>query len=347
MVWRKQCDKRFPKTWIRQVEEGAMEVFKKVKIYDFVKYSLYGLILSVVLCVTSIALIVIKDFKLGIDFAGGSIVQIQYTDLQKAPIQQIREILSNDERFKGFQVSEFGEPNEVLLKLPEFGESSAQVAQIVQSLLVSTGSFEIRRDNTISGKVGDEFKKKGIIAIVLALAAMMAYISFRYEWRFSLAGICTLAHDVIIVSGIVIITDIDFNLEVLAALLTLIGYSINDIIIIFDRIREQMLSKRMSDMNFVINEAVSATLSRTILTSVTVFLVVLTLYLFGGDIIKGFSLPMLAGVLIATYSSMFVAPRLAIVFGFSLDTYYQKELEKKKRAQEKERLRAMYENGRV
>lgn len=324
-----------------------MEVFKKVKIYDFVKYSLYGLILSTLLCVASIVLIVVKDFKLGIDFAGGSIVQIQYTQLQKAPIQEIRDILSKDERFKGFQVSEFGEPNEVLLKLPEFGESSKQVAQIIQSLLTSTGEFEIRRDNTISGKVGDEFKKKGAISIVLALVAMMVYISFRYEWRFSLAGICTLAHDVVIVSGIVIIADIDFNLEVLAALLTLIGYSINDIIIIFDRIREQMLSKRMNDMNFVINEAVSATLSRTILTSVTVFLVVLTLYLFGGDIIKGFSLPMLAGVLIATYSSMFVAPRLAIVFGFSLEKYYQKELEKKKRAQEKERLRAMYENGRV
>lgn len=324
-----------------------MEVFKKVKIYDFVKYSLYGLILSSILCIASIVLIVVKDFKLGIDFVGGSIVQIQYTQLLRAPIQQIREILSTDERFKGFQVSEFGQPNEVLLKLPEFGESSNQVAQIVQSLLVPTGEFEIRRDNTISGKVGDEFKKKGIISIILALVAMMVYISFRYEWRFSLAGICTLAHDVIIVCGVVIITDIDFNLEVLAALLTLIGYSINDIIIIFDRIREQMLAKRMNDMNFVINEAVSATLSRTILTSVTVFLVVLTLYLFGGDIIKGFSLPMLVGVLIATYSSMFVAPRLAILFGFSLDKYYQKELEKKKRAQEKERLRAMYENGRV
>lgn len=324
-----------------------MEVFKKVKIYDFVKYSLYGLILSSILCIASIVLIVVKDFKLGIDFVGGSIVQIQYTQLSRAPIQQIREILSTDERFKGFQVSEFGQPNEVLLKLPEFGESSNQVAQIVQSLLVPTGEFEIRRDNTISGKVGDEFKKKGIISIILALVAMMVYISFRYEWRFSLAGICTLAHDVIIVCGVVIITDIDFNLEVLAALLTLIGYSINDIIIIFDRIREQMLAKRMNDMNFVINEAVSATLSRTILTSVTVFLVVLTLYLFGGDIIKGFSLPMLVGVLIATYSSMFVAPRLAILFGFSLDKYYQKELEKKKRAQEKERLRAMYENGRV
>lgn len=324
-----------------------MEVFRKVKIYDFVKYSLYGLILSSILCIASIVLIVVKDFKLGIDFVGGSIVQIQYTQLSRAPIQQIREILSTDERFKGFQVSEFGEPNEVLLKLPEFGESSNQVAQIVQSLLVPTGEFEIRRDNTISGKVGDEFKKKGIISIILALVAMMVYISFRYEWRFSLAGICTLAHDVIIVCGVVIITDIDFNLEVLAALLTLIGYSINDIIIIFDRIREQMLAKRMNDMNFVINEAVSATLSRTILTSVTVFLVVLTLYLFGGDIIKGFSLPMLVGVLIATYSSMFVAPRLAILFGFSLDKYYQKELEKKKRAQEKERLRAMYENGRV
>lgn len=173
----------------------------------------------------------------------------------------------------------------------------------------------------------------------------MIYISFRYEWRFSLAGVLALMHDVIIVSGAVILAGIDFNLDVLAALLTIIGYSINDTIIIFDRIREQMMSRRQKDMRYVINEAVSCTLSRTILTSLTVFFVVLTLYLFGGEIIIGFSFPMLVGVIAATCSSMFVAPRLALLFGFSLDEYYKKESKKLKRQEEKKRLRAMYEQG--
>ncbi|MGI0407314.1 protein translocase subunit SecF [Helicobacter himalayensis] len=325
-----------------------MELFKQTKIYDFVKYSTYGLIVSTILCVAGIVLIVVKDFKLGIDFAGGNIVQIQYTNAEKAPLAQIREILSQDSRFSGFQVSEFGAPNEALLKLPVLDEASQNnVDKVVNEVLAPSGEFEIRRSNSIGSKVGDEFKKKGIISIVLALCAMMVYISFRYEWRFSLAGIMGLTHDVVMVSALVIITDLDFSLEVLAALLTLIGYSINGTIIIFDRIREQMLSRRMKDMRYVINEAVSATLSRTLLTSLTVFLVLLTLFMFGGEIIKGFSLPMLVGVVIAAYSSMFVAPRLAIVFGFSLEEYYKKEQKKRKKIEEKKRLRAMYENGRV
>ncbi|WP_394996352.1 protein translocase subunit SecF [uncultured Helicobacter sp.] len=324
-----------------------MEVFKKIKVYDFAKYSSYGLILSAILCIGAVALIVIKDFKLGIDFAGGSIVQIQYDTQPQAPIPQIREILSRYETFKGFQVSEFGSPNEVLIKLPLVENPQGSTLQMVQEILKPTGEFSIRRNDEIGAKVGDEFKRKGILSLVLAFVAMMVYISFRYEWRFSLAGIMALIHDVILASAVVIIADIDFNLEVLAALLTLIGYSINDTIIIFDRIREQMLSKRMSDMRYVINEAVSRTLSRTLLTSLTVFFVVLTLYLFGGEIIKGFSLPMLAGVIVGTYSSMFVAPRLALLFGFSLEEYYQKEMKKLKKQEEKKRLRAMYENGRV
>ncbi|RDU59215.1 protein translocase subunit SecF [Helicobacter marmotae] len=323
-----------------------MEIFKKVKIYDFVKYSSYGLILSTLLIIASFVLLGFKGFNLGIDFAGGTIVQLQYT--QTAPLADIRTLLSQDERFKNAQVSEFGSKEEVLLKIPYTPlDVNDDIAHDILSLLASSGDFELRRVDSVGPKVGDELKQNGIIALSLAFIAMMIYISFRYEWRFSLAGVLALVHDVIIVSGVVILVGIDFNLDVLAALLTIIGYSINDTIIIFDRIREQMLIKRQKDMKYVINEAVSCTLSRTLLTSLTVFFVVLTLYLFGGEIIIGFSLPMLVGVIIATCSSMFVAPRLALMFGFSLEEYYQKEASKLKRQEEKKRLRAMYERGTV
>lgn len=321
-----------------------MEIFKKVKVYDFVKYSSYGLVISSILIIVSFVLLGLKGFNLGIDFAGGSIVQLQYT--RAAPLPQIRELLTQDERFKNSQVSEFGSKEEVLLKIPYTpSEANEDISKDIVTLLEPSGSFELRRVDSVGPKVGDELKKNGIIVLTLALVAMMVYISFRYEWRFSLAGVLALVHDVIIVSGAVILANVDFNLDVLAALLTIIGYSINDTIIIFDRIREQMLIKRQKDMKYVINEAVSCTLSRTLLTSLTVFFVVLTLYLFGGEIIIGFSFPMLVGVIAATCSSMFVAPRLALLFGFSLDEYYKKESKKLKRQEEKKRLRAMYEQG--
>ncbi|WP_295700110.1 protein translocase subunit SecF [uncultured Helicobacter sp.] len=323
-----------------------MEIFKKVKVYDFVKYSSYGLVISSILIIVSFVLLGLKGFNLGIDFAGGSIVQLQYT--RAAPLPQIRELLTQDERFKNSQVSEFGSKEEVLLKIPYTpSEANEDISKDIVTLLEPSGSFELRRVDSVGPKVGDELKKNGIIVLTLALVAMMVYISFRYEWRFSLAGVLALVHDVIIVSGAVILANVDFNLDVLAALLTIIGYSINDTIIIFDRIREQMLIKRQKDMKYVINEAVSCTLSRTLLTSLTVFFVVLTLYLFGGEIIVGFSLPMLVGVIVATCSSMFVAPRLALLFGFNLDEYYQKEANKLKKQEEKKRLRAMYEQGRL
>lgn len=323
-----------------------MEIFKKVKIYDFVKYSQYGLILSLLLIIASFALLGVKGFNLGIDFAGGTIVQLQYE--KEAPLAQIRTLLAQDERLKNSQVSEFGAKEEVLIRIPYIQTAvNEDLSQYIMDLLSPSGQFELRRMDTVGPKVGDELKQNGIIALTFALIAMMVYVSFRYEWRFSLAGVLALVHDVIITSGAVILAGIDFNLDVLAALLTIIGYSINDTIIIFDRIREQMMRKRQDDMKYVINEAVSCTLSRTILTSLTVFFVVLTLYLFGGEIIVGFSLPMLVGVIVATCSSMFVAPRLALMFGFDIKKYYQKEVEKLKKKEEKKRLRAMYEQGRL
>lgn len=321
-----------------------MEILRKVKIIDFVDYSKYGLIFSIFLTIGAFVLFFTKGFSLGIDFAGGSSAQLRYE--QNAPLAQIRQILEKTEGFKGSQVSEYGSNHEVLIKIPYtnlFAGKNLNV--ILEETLLSTGKFEIRKLDTVGPKVGNELKQKGLLSLFLATLAMMLYVSFRYEWRFALASIIALVHDVIVTAASVIVFNIDLNLEVVAALLTLIGYSINDTIIVFDRIREKMLIDRENNIAQVINEAISNTLTRTLLTSLTVFFVVLTLFLFGGENIVGFSLPMLVGVVFGTYSSMFVAPKLAIIFGFNIQEYHQKEIRKQKKAQEKERLRRMYENG--
>ncbi|MDL0079288.1 protein translocase subunit SecF [Helicobacter zhangjianzhongii] len=321
-----------------------MEIFKQVRLIDFVKYSNYGLWLSVALLAVAVFLFIKPGFTAGIDFAGGSSAQLRYEG--KAPIEQVRALL--EPVFKGVQVSEFDSAQELLVKIPNNAELEGRnLAPMLESTLAPSGSFEIRKLDSVGAKVGAELKEKGIVSLLLAFIAMMVYVSFRYEWRFALAGILALIHDVIITAASVVIFDIDVNLEVVAALLTLIGYSINDTIIIFDRIREKMLNDKTNDIALVINEAISHTLSRTLLTSLTVFFVVLTLYVFGGSIIVGFSLPMLVGVIVGTYSSMFLAPKLAILLGFDIEKYHNKELEKQKRAKERARIRQQYEGGRV
>ena len=324
-----------------------MEIFKQQKIFDFVRWSKYGLIASILLTLASFYLFFGVGFNLGIDFAGGSTAQIQYTQ-QNAPMAEIRKLLETDERFKNAQVSRFGADNEIIIKIP-FNEDlkANEIDTTLHTLLESSGEFSIRKLDTVGPKVGDELRKSAILSLVLATIAMMAYVSFRYEWRFALASIIALVHDIVITAASVIIFKIDLNLEVIAALLTLLGYSINDTIIIFDRIREKMLEGKKMNANEVINEAVSSTLTRTTLTSLTMFFVVLTLYLFGGQIIVGFSLPLLVGVVFGTYSSMFVAPKLAILLNFSVEAYYAKEVQKAKKQEEKKRMRQLYEGGRV
>lgn len=324
-----------------------MEIFKQQKIFDFVRWSKHGLIASILLTLASFYLFFGAGFNLGIDFAGGSTAQIQYAQ-QNAPMAEIRKLLATDERFKNAQVSRFGADNEVIIKIP-FNEDlkANEIDTTLHTLLESSGEFSIRKLDTVGPKVGDELRKSAILSLVLATIAMMAYVSFRYEWRFALASIIALVHDIVITAASVIIFKIDLNLEVIAALLTLLGYSINDTIIIFDRIREKMLEGKKMNVNEVINEAISSTLTRTTLTSLTMFFVVLTLYLFGGQIIVGFSLPLLVGVIFGTYSSMFVAPKLAILLNFSVEAYYAKEVQKAKKQEEKKRMRQLYEGGRV
>lgn len=323
-----------------------MELLKNNKTLDFVRYSYFGFAISWIFIIVSLALIFFKGFSLGVDFAGGTLVQLQYT--KTAPLGQIRSLLEDDASFKGSQVSEFGSKEEVLIKIP-FSPSlqTSEVDAKLASLLQESGEFEIRRVDSVGPKVGKELKEKGILALSLAMLAILVYVSFRYEWKFAIAAVLALFHDVLISSACIILFGIDLNLEVIAALLTIIGYSINDTIIIFDRIREQVICGKAQDLSSVINDGLSATLSRTLLTSITVLFVVLTLYVFGGEIIVGFSLPMLVGVIVGTYSSLFFAPRMIVLLGFNLADYRSKLVEKQKRAKEKERMREMYENGQV
>ncbi|MCL9822351.1 protein translocase subunit SecF [Helicobacter colisuis] len=323
-----------------------MDFFKHNKIYDFVKMSNYGIVLSLILFIGSLVLFIKPGFTLGVDFAGGTIIQIQYS--KEAPLAEIRQRLESVEEFQGAQVSEFGSPEEILIRLATATSSVNQdIGEEVTNLLKDTGDFQIRRVDIVGPKVGDELREKGILALSFAIISIMVYVAYRYEWRFALASILALIHDIVIAAGAVILFDVDLSLEVIAALLTLIGYSINDTIIIFDRIRETIGMRASNNLKAVVNEALSATLSRTMLTSLTVFFVVLTLYLFGGEIIKGFSLPMLVGSIVGSYSSIFVASKLVMILGFDLGKYHKKLVDQERKALEKKKMREMYERGRV
>ncbi|WP_104695543.1 protein translocase subunit SecF [Helicobacter salomonis] len=323
-----------------------MELFKRVRVLDFMGYARFTLPLSGVLVLVCVFLIFFKGFNLGVDFSGGSVVQVRFEKV--VSVAKVREVVAT--QFKGVQVSEFGAPEEMVIKIPLLATQQGTQQDLgvqISQLLNPLGKFEIRKLDSVGPRVGSELKEKGVLSLVLAIIAMMIYVSFRYEWRFALAGVLALAHDTLVTAVSVIVFNIDLNLEVIAALLTLLGYSINDTIIIFDRIREGMLARKQQDLNTLINQAISNTLSRTLLTSLTVFFVLVVLYFFGSKILVGFSLPMLVGTIVGTYSSIFIAPKLAVLLGFDLGKYHDKELKKLKRKQEKERLRQLYEHGRV
>ena len=282
----------------------------------------------------------------GIDFSGGTIVQLKYE--QPAPIHDIRQLLAKDKMFSGALITEFGSPEEVQIRFATTTEGVTQdVGDIVRTLLKETGKFDVRKVDIVGPKVGGELRQKGIMAAVLSMLGIMVYVAFRFEWTFAVASIITLLHDVCITVGALILFDIEMSLDVLAAILTLIGYSINDTIIIYDRIREELKSTKDMDLMHVINTSVSKTLSRTILTVLTVFFVVFTLYLFGGEIIHGFSFTMLLGLIIGSYSSIFISAPFLKVLGFSVEGYKNKMALKEKNRLEKAKMRSQYEKGTV
>ena len=321
-----------------------MEFFKSEKHYNFMGKSRLFLSISIVLMALSYILLFTKGLNFGIDFAGVTVVQVKYE--KEAPINLIREELKKQTMFEKANVTEFGSKEEVVIKFPLTMKSVGDdVGDIVREALKNTGNFEVRRVDMVGPKVGGELREKGLMALTLSLIAILIYVTLRFEFRFAIASILALVHDVSIAIGMIIIFEIDVNLDILAAILTILGYSLNDTIIVFDRIREQVKESRVSDLSQLINEAVSKTLSRTTLTSVTTLFVVLTLFIFGGEIIHGFSFVMLVGIIVGTYSSIFIASTFLVLLKFSLKGYREKEALKEKRRIEKEKMRAMYEGG--
>jgi len=323
-----------------------MEIFKSNKSYDFMGKRLPFLGFSALLVIASFVLLFTKGLNLGIDFSGGTLVQVQYT--KAAPIKDIREILNSDVRFEKSTVTEFGTPEEIIIKIPSITTTLGKdIGDDIREILKPTGEYEVRRVDMVGPKVGDALKEKGIMALSLALLVILIYVSFRFEWRFAIASILALIHDISIALGAIVLFSVDVNLDILAAILTILGYSLNDTIIVFDRIREGVTTSKENELNKVVNESVSNTLSRTTLTSLTTFFVVLTLYLFGGEIINGFSFTLLVGIVVGTYSSIFVAASFLVQLNFSISNYRENEAMKEKKSKDKDKLRAQFEQGTV
>ncbi|WP_321314216.1 protein translocase subunit SecF [Halarcobacter sp.] len=322
-----------------------MEIFKSGKIYDFMGKRIPFLGLSSLLIIASIVLLITKGVNFGIDFAGGTIVQVKYE--KPAPIDKIRDVLNNT-NYKGSSITEFGSPEEVVIRITGSSSNLANdIGDEMHKILDSTGNFEVRRVDMVGPKVGGELREKGLMALGLSLIIILIYVSFRFEWRFAIASILALAHDITIALGAISLFNVEVNLDILAAILTILGYSLNDTIIVFDRIREGISTSKENILNSVVNESVSRTLSRTTLTSLTTFFVVATLFAFGGEIIHGFAFTMLVGIIVGTYSSIFIAASFLVQLKFSIANFREKEAEKVKRQKEKEKIRAMYEKGTV
>ncbi len=321
-----------------------MEVFKYKKPLSLMSKSKRFGVLSLALVIISLGLIFTKGFNYGLDFAGGTLVQVHYE--KKAPIEAVRKAIAQDKNYESASVTYFGNDNEIIIRTKNSSKALGKdMGDTMRELLKGTGNFEIRRVDMVGAKVGSELREKGLMSLFLAILGILIYVSFRFEWRFAVASVMALVHDVTIAMGAVVLFGIEVNLDTLAALLTILGYSLNDTIIVFDRIREGIRDIKDPDLAGIIDESVTQTLSRTTLTSLTTFFVVLTLFVFGGEIIRGFSFTLLVGVVVGTYSSIFVASPILMWLGFSVSDFREKEAAKLKREKEKEKMRAMYENG--
>ena len=323
-----------------------MELFRYRKPIPLMEKAKIFFVVSIVAVLASWVLMFTKGFNYGIDFAGGTLVQVKYEG--KAPLDKVREAIKSSKVFEGASVNYFGSDDEIVIKVRTSSKKlGTDIGDEARQLLKDTGKFEIRRVDMVGPKVGSELREKGLMALVLAIAGILLYVSFRFEWRFAVASVMALVHDISIAMGAIVLFNVEVNLDILAALLTILGYSLNDTIIVFDRIREGLTTVKSSKLADVIDESVTRTLSRTVLTSLTTFFVVLTLFAMGGEIIHGFSFTLLVGIIVGTYSSIFIASPLLMMMGFDVEKYRQKLAEKKKRELEKEKMRAMYEQGTV
>ncbi len=288
-----------------------MEFIKPGVNIDFIGKRKIFISISVALILIGLISIFIKGgLKYGIDFAGGTIIQVKFN--HPISIGDLRKVI------KGAQIQNFGDSkDEFLIKYPLTKTSTEKLQRKIETILskkFGKGNYIIRRVEMVGPKIGKDLRRKGAIAILISLIGILIYVTLRFEFRFALGAVLALFHDVLITLGIFSILNKEFDLTVVAAFLTIVGYSLNDTIIVFDRIRENMQKFLKMDFPSLINRSVNETLSRTILTSGTTFFVVLALFLFGGGVIHNFALALLIGIIVGTYSSIYIASPLVLLF---------------------------------
>ena len=287
-------------------------------------YKLFNLV-SISLIIISILLLFFKGLNYGVDFKGGTLIELRANDSQ-INIFKLRQSLLNM-KLGDVSVKQFGNQNDYLIKFEKKNDNNPNfIQEIKEDLIKSIGpGFNFRRVENVGPKVSAELLKSGIIAIVLSLAAMLFYIWIRFEWQFSLGAILALLHDVIITLGVFSLFNFEINLSIVAAVLTIVGYSMNDTVVIFDRVRENL--KKFSDIKIfdLTNISINETLSRTIITSITTLLALLSIYFLGGEVLKGFSLAMILGVVFGTYSSIYIANPILVLLNVSQRTIVKED----------------------
>ena len=281
---------------------------------NFMRFRKIAITISLILFTGSIGSIFMKGLSLGLDFSGGTLVEIQYEE--SVNLQEIRNIL-NENGYEDFQVVNFGSSLDVLIKIADQPGNSSLGDQIFALLSSNNFEGELKRIEFVGPQIGSELRDQGGLGMLVALGMILLYVAFRFQYKFALGAVAALGHDVVIILGLFSIFAWDFDLSVLAALLAVIGYSLNDSIVVSDRIRENFRSERALGSEDLINLSLNQTLSRTVITSLTTLLVLFALFFFGGDAVRGFSLGLIIGVLIGTYSSLYIVTTILISLNLS------------------------------
>tara|TARA_B100001175_G_scaffold234815_1_gene201190 strand:- start:1120 stop:2025 length:906 start_codon:yes stop_codon:yes gene_type:complete len=292
---------------------------------NFNKYFKFLNLVSIIFVTVSILLLFFKGLNFGVDFKGGTLIELRVTN-EQITISQLRKSFLKM-NIGDVNIKKFGQDNDFLVKIEKKAVNNINfIEEIKTNLIKSVGpGFNFRRVENVGPKVSSELLKSGVLAILMALGAMLFYIWIRFEWQFSLGAIAALFHDVILTLGIFSLFNFEINLSIVAAVLTIVGYSMNDTVVIFDRVRENL--KKYSDLKIfdLTNKSINDTLSRTIITSITTLLALTSIYIFGGEILKGFSFAMILGVIFGTYSSIYIANPILILLNVSQKTVSKEE----------------------
>ena len=296
-----------------------MKFLNKKTNIDFMGKRKIAFATSAILITLSIVVLFTRDLNFGLDFTGGTLIEVSYPTAPE--ISNVRSNLA-EAGMNDAVVQTFGAASDIVVRIPlgaEDGESEAQISTVVLAALQLgvEGDVVMRRVEFVGPQVGDELKEQGILAVVYALIGIFLYVMLRFQWRFSVGAVTALVHDIIITMGVLAVVQVEFDLTVVAALLAVIGYSLNDTIVLFDRIRENFPRLRKASPLEVVNTSVNETLSRTLMTSVTTLLVLMALFVFGGEIIHAFAFTLIVGVLVGTYSSIYVASTTLLELGVS------------------------------